>query len=127
DLADAARTAGIDVRTEISVTPGDLVPVADSTAFRIVQEAVTNMLRHSGAAHALITAHLVDDVLHVEVSDDGRGAPDAMAPDAMSPCGTAQAGYGLAGLAERVRLLGGTLSTHSDDGFALRARIPARP
>jgi signal transduction histidine kinase len=80
-----------------------------------VQEALTNVVKHAHARHVEVSARLHEDVLHVRVSDDGQGSTDPAD------------GHGLAGMAERVRLLGGTLETRSRAGFTVEARIPARP
>ncbi|WP_255621885.1 sensor histidine kinase [Pseudonocardia sp. DSM 110487] len=113
DLVDATRGVGLEVTTRIDVD--GLTPQADAAAYRIVQEALTNVVKHAGARHVEVVARLHEGVLHVRVSDDGRGSTDPAD------------GHGLAGMAERVRLLGGTLETRSGDGFTVEARIPARP
>ncbi len=115
DLVDATRGAGVEVSTRIDVPADELSPQVDAAAYRIVQEALTNVVKHSRARRAEVSAGLHEGVLHLRVSDDGQGATGS-AP-----------GHGLAGMAERVRLLGGTLETRSRPGFTVEARIPARP
>jgi signal transduction histidine kinase len=114
DLADTARGVGLEVTTRVDVAVDELSPQVDAAAYRIVQEALTNVVKHAQARRVDVTAQVRDGVLDVRVVDDGQGAT-----------GNGD-GHGLAGMAERVRLLGGTLQTRSRDGFAVEARIPAR-
>lgn len=116
EVVETARGVGVETSVDIAVTPGELSPPVDATAFRVIQEAVTNVVRHAGATRAAVAARVVDGTLLVDVTDDGRGA------------GGTERGHGLLGMAERVRLLGGTLTTTNGDdgGFAVRARLPAR-
>lgn len=117
-LAGDARAAGVDVTVDVDVAADDLSPVVDAAAYRIVQESLTNVLRHAGASSVRVTAHLRDASLVVTVADDGRGASRAAA--------TSGTGFGLTGIAERVRILGGTLRTEPDGGYTVRATLPAR-
>lgn len=114
-LVDATRAAGIEVRTDIDVEPAALPTPVDTAAYRVIQESLTNVIRHSGARHARVAARLRGGDLLLTITDDGRGrAPDDPAT-----------GYGIIGMSERVRLLGGTLTTTSDDGgFRVEATIP---
>jgi signal transduction histidine kinase len=118
DLLDTARAAGIAVTSDVEVDPGALPPPVDAAAYRVVQEALTNVARHSAARRAGVRTRLHRGVLHLTVSDDGPAGPPG-------PAG----GHGLTGMAERVRLLGGTLRAGPGPGggFAVRARIPAGP
>ncbi len=114
--AQAARDAGLEVRVDLPADPSAVPSVVGSTVFRIVQESVTNVLRHAGASTVDITVTSDRDNVHVRVADDGRG----VAPSA-SPGG----GRGIAGMRERAALLGGEVSTGSDGhGFTVEARIP---
>lgn len=126
-LARTARDVGIDVRLQLEVDPDALPSAIDATAYRIVQEAVTNLIRHSGARHASITTRRVGDDLEIEVTDDGRGPDPARRP---SPLGDAQtqSGQGLVGMRERAALLGGAVVTGpvAGGGFFVRAELPAR-
>lgn len=112
-----ARAAGLAVDTQVDVPAGALSPAVDAAAHRIVQEAVTNALRHAGAGELAVSARLEAGSLRLEIADDGRGAADL-----------AHGGVGLEGMRERVRLLGGSLEvrTAPGEGFALRAELPAR-
>ena len=87
--------------------------MVDAAAYRIIQESVTNVLRHSGAMQVQVSAVIEGDDLVITVADDGRG-------------GQAVPGFGLTGMTERVRVLGGTLTTRTRGGFTVAARIPAR-
>lgn len=117
-LVEAARGAGIDVALDLRVSSDDLAPSVDAAAYRVLQEALTNVVRHSGARHAVVSAELREGRLDLAVSDDGRGS-----------IGTGVDGAGLRGMAERVRLLGGQFSSRSraGQGFSVRASIPAKP
>lgn len=118
ELIDAAEGAGIEVTTEITATSTELSDPVDAAAYRVIQESITNVVRHSGATHARVRAALSDGHLQVSISDDGRGP---------SP-GAITGGHGMAGMTERVRLLGGSLTTRSsaDGGFTVEAVMPAR-
>lgn len=115
ELVTAAETAGLKVSTSIEIDPAELSPAIDATAFRILQESVTNVIRHAGASELQITASLTDGRLKLRVSDNGHGA-------------SATPGSGITGMQERARLLGGTLAAGSDtaQGFTVEAELPAR-
>jgi signal transduction histidine kinase len=111
-LVDAVRAGGLDVRTDISPTLAQLPKPVDLAAYRIVQEALTNVRRHSGARHA--TVRIRDgERLTIEVLDDGRG-------------GAAGEGNGIVGMRERASALGGTLAAgpRANGGFAVTASLP---
>jgi signal transduction histidine kinase len=98
------------------------VPVAGvvgATAYRIVQEALTNVLRHADARRACVEVDVEGDVLVVRVSDDGRGCDPAGGP-------SGEGGQGLVGMRERVTALGGELAAGPgrDGGFVVRAVLP---
>lgn len=112
-LVSEVERAGVRVTAEVTVTRGELSPVVDAAAYRIIQESVTNVLRHSGAMQVQVSAVIEGDDLVITVADDGRG-------------GQAVPGFGLTGMTERVRVLGGTLTTRTRGGFTVAARIPAR-
>ncbi|KAA9393251.1 sensor histidine kinase [Kocuria coralli] len=116
-LVDAARGAGIEVSTDITVMPSDLSAPVDTAAYRVIQESITNVIRHSRSTRAHVRADLHDGHLWLSISDNGRGRGQD----------DQRTGYGIAGMTERVRLLGGSLTTHSlPDGFTVEATIPAR-
>jgi len=116
-LVSAAREAGVDVVAELDVPGGVLDGAVDAAAYRIVQESLTNALRHSGASRVTVRAGVDGGRLELSVCDDGRGPGDALRP-----------GAGMAGIEERAVTLGGSVSFgRSDDGgFAVRARLPVR-
>ena len=117
-LVDSAHAAGLTVRSRIAVQPSQLSPSIDAAAFRVVQESLTNVLRHAHATQAKVTAELHGGDLRVIVSDDGVNPVSPSHP----------AGHGLAGMAERVRLLGGSLHTRPGEGggFVVDVRLPAK-
>jgi signal transduction histidine kinase len=118
DLLDGVRRAGLAVEVLVEGTPRDLAPGIDLTAYRVVQEGLTNALRHAGDAHARLVLRYGSDALQVEVADDGTGP---------ATHGNGQ-GHGLIGMRERVALLGGTLETGArpGGGFLVHAELPLR-
>jgi len=97
----------------------------DAASYRIVQESLTNVLRHSHATRVRGSAHIQDATLVVTVADNGGGG------DTGDRSGGGSLGHGVTGMAGRVRVLGGTFTTYSTGttspaGFAVTARIPAR-
>ena len=121
DLVVPARRAGLEVELELPQETAAIPAVVGLSAYRVTQEAVTNTLRHSGAAHLSIRVTRDGDELDIVVRDDGRaGASDAVSPSAGGE------GHGLKGMAERVEALGGTLSTGVDPqgGFEVHATLP---
>ena len=121
ELMDAAREAGLGVTSEVSGPPVPLSPGVDLTAYRIIQEALTNAVRHAPGATASVRVTYEPSHVCVEVTNT---AP-ARAPSQL-PAGQAGPGYGLAGIAERVASCGGALSLGptADGGFAVRSRLP---
>jgi signal transduction histidine kinase len=118
-LIDRIRGAGIAVELVVEGDRRDLPQGLDLSAYRVVQEALTNTLRHARAASARVLLRYTPDALEVEVVDDGCGAAAAMleAP---------HHGYGLVGMRERVAMLGGevTAAPRVGGGFEVRARLP---
>lgn len=110
---------GIAVELDLALPPARLAAEIETSAFRLVQEALTNVARHSGAKTALVTATADDRILHVEVSDRGCGFNLAAAQERRDS-------LGLAGLAERVRLAGGQFEivSHPGRGTRLHAEFP---
>lgn len=114
-LAAATTAAGVRVEVRRLGEVRPLPPDVDLSAFRIVQESVTNVVRHSGAPACRVTVDYGDGALALEVTDDGRGHGTAT--------GT---GFGLAGMRERVALLHGEFSAapRPEGGFRVAARLP---
>jgi signal transduction histidine kinase len=132
EVLDQVRGAGLPVDLEVVGTPGPLSPGVDQTAYRIVQEALTNAIRHARATQAAVTLRYEPGYITVSVTDSGR-RPDGLiqAPDgAVGRPGSllSGSGLGLAGIAERVASCGGNLSVGPTeaDGFAVTARLPSR-
>jgi signal transduction histidine kinase len=117
NLLSRMQETGLVVEFEIEGAPRSLPPGLDLSAYRIVQEAVTNTLKHSGGARAAVTVRYCEDALELEIVDDGQfGRNDD------------SGGHGIAGMRERVRLFGGELDAgrHPGGGYAVRARLPLR-
>jgi signal transduction histidine kinase len=114
-LTDEVRRAGLEVRLQVQGDAFLLPPGLDLSAYRIVQEALTNTLKHAHASRAVVQVTYGCGDIEIEVSDDGRG-----------PSGSDGRGHGLVGISERVRLYGGDMSAGASatGGFVLRARIP---
>jgi signal transduction histidine kinase len=122
-LVTQVRQAGLAVTLTRSGEPRRLPPAIELSAYRIVQEALTNVLRHAGPARAEVAVGYRDDALVLDVTDDGRGAAAGL--DHPPVPGS---GHGLVGMRERVALFGGQLSTgpRAGGGFAVRAQIPVQ-
>jgi signal transduction histidine kinase len=119
--AQAAREAGLEVAMSIEVDQAAIPAPTASTAFRIVQESLTNVLRHAGANRVTISVRSGNDELHVRVADDGHGAEKESGRRSTVGDG----GRGVDGMRERAALLGGTLTTESSPaGFTVEAVLP---
>ncbi|MER5227435.1 sensor histidine kinase [Streptomyces flaveus] len=116
ELVSSAARAGLDVRIEQSGTHSPLPASVDLAAYRIVQESLTNAVKHSDARHVAVRIHHGDRELTLSVQDDGQGAT-------RSGHG---GGSGIAGMTERARALGGTLSAEPGraGGFIVRGQLP---
>ena len=115
ELVEQMREAGLPVELTIEGDQRSLTPGLDMSAYRIVQEALTNVLKHAGDARAHVAVRFGVDEVELEVVDDGHGPLDG-----------ANGGHGLVGMSERVALFGGLLDygTHNGYGFRVRARLP---
>jgi signal transduction histidine kinase len=118
DLVARSDAAGLRVTTRIDGTPRLLPPRVDLAAFRIVQEALTNVTRHAAAKHVEISISYGDRDLIVQIDDDGHG------PASQSASG----GKGISGMRERATALDGELETGAgpQGGFRVKARLPMR-
>jgi signal transduction histidine kinase len=118
-LAEVAK-AGLAVRLGVEGTPSPLPAGVDLSAYRIVQEALTNVVKHAGPARAQVTIGYHEQDVTVEVTDDGRGAA------ASTSDGQARVGHGLIGMRERVAAFGGDLKVGPEPGggFRVAARLP---
>ncbi len=117
ELVERSRAAGIDVRLECDEA-GVLPGAVDQAAYRIVQEALTNVVRHARGSTATVRITGSDGAVVVEVQDDGRGAA--------SPVDLHTGGHGVAGMRERARALGGNLQAgpQPGGGYRVRAWLP---
>lgn len=117
ELVAQLRAAGLDVDLRLQANVGDLPPGRALAAFRVVQEALTNVLKHAPAAHVQVTVRQAAGELQIDVVDDGQ-------PSAGDPW--ARGGYGLVAMRERVTMYGGTLDAgrRPEGGFAVSARLP---
>jgi signal transduction histidine kinase len=118
-LAEVAK-AGLAVKLRVEGKPTELPAGVDLSAYRIVQEALTNVVKHAGPAHAQVAIRYRDQEVAVEVIDDGRGVA-AVAGD-----GRRGSGHGLIGMRERVAAFGGDLEVgpRPGGGFRVAARLP---
>jgi signal transduction histidine kinase len=114
-LLSTTREAGLPVELRIEGTPTELPPALDTTAYRIVQEALTNAVKHANAGRAEVLVRYGTDTVELVVSDDGRGNGDG-----------GGGGHGLVGIRERVSVYGGELKAgpQAGGGFRLRATLP---
>lgn len=118
-----ARDAGIEIELDATLDRSALAPAVETACFRIVQEAVTNVVRHAKAQHASVSLIARTRQLDVTVRDDGVGFEPELATAAMS---AARGRLGLLGMAERAALAGGELAVESSPGRGtiVRARLP---
>jgi signal transduction histidine kinase len=118
-LAEVAK-AGLAVKLRVNGTRPPLPAGVDLSAYRIIQEALTNVVKHAGPARAQVVVGYRDQDVTVEVIDDGRGAVTSVSD------GQAGTGHGLIGMRERVQAFGGDLEVgpRSAGGFRVAARLP---
>jgi signal transduction histidine kinase len=116
-LAAAMAEGGLPVEVAVTGERASLPAAVDLAAYRIVQESLTNVVRHAGPATATVRVGYQPDALVVEVADTGRGRPSGAARPG---------GHGIAGMRERAAAVGGTLQAgpSGDGGFLVRARLP---
>jgi signal transduction histidine kinase len=136
ELTSLARDAGLDVKVEVStpshearrdgtepapVMPRELPGPVDRAAYRILQESITNVIRHAGPARVTVGVEYGPQDLRIRVTDDGCGGRTAGRPEAVDG-----AGRGIAGMRERCALLGGELTAgpRASGGFEVHARLP---
>jgi len=119
DLAAQVSEAGLPVKVTVEGTPVALPSSVDLSAYRIIQEALTNALKHAGPAHASVKIRYRSDCLELEITDDGRGASGGRVGDD-------KRGRGLIGMRERVVLFGGELNVgpRLEGGFRVHVRLP---
>jgi signal transduction histidine kinase len=117
ELAEHVRRTGLSVEVDVSGRRNGVAPGLDVAAYRIVQEALTNVLKHARAASATVAIEYGEQAVRIEVTDDGVG-----------PAPAAEGGQGLIGMRERTALYGGRLESGSGPagGFLVRAVLPLR-
>jgi signal transduction histidine kinase len=115
DLVADVTESGLQVEVRETGEERDVPPGVDLSAYRIIQESLTNVLKHAGAARATVSLDYEPDQLRLSVKDDGRGAANVNGN-----------GHGLVGIRERVAVVGGEIETGpgADGGFEVRARLP---
>jgi signal transduction histidine kinase len=116
-LVAGARRAGLETTLSVTGTPTPLSAAVDLAAYRIVQESLTNAIRHAGPAQASVWLSYGDDELRIDVADTGRGKPVGVSEGA---------GHGLVGMRERAAAVGGSVETGPSPGggFRVAARLP---
>ncbi|MFI6096225.1 sensor histidine kinase [Lentzea sp. NPDC051213] len=114
ELLESARAAGLEVSHGVYGAPRDVSSAVALSAYRVVQEALTNVVKHAEAQHVDVRMRFLDSALEVEIADDGRGR------------GATGAGFGLVGMRERVAVHGGSLEAgpRRDAGYLVRASLP---
>jgi signal transduction histidine kinase len=119
DLLERSRAAGLDIDLAVEGRPRALAQSVDLSAFRIVQEALTNVVKHAGPARTTVRLAYGTDALELSVVDDGEQAVHGGAA-------AAPGGHGLIGMRERTALFGGSLAAGPRDerGFEVRASLP---
>ncbi len=126
DLIAGVRATGLDASLQVTGDPFDIPPGAGLTAYRIVQEALTNCIKHAAGARSVrVSLCYEDPQLQIEVNDDGLlpWPPEGGAPPVPTP------GHGLAGMHERASVYQGTVAAgpDPDGGWRLAARLPVGP
>ncbi len=116
-LVDRMVAAGVPVELVVTGRPRRLTPGIDLCAYRVIQESLTNILKHAAQAHATVTLHHHADRLTVRITDDGRPVPAS---------GGVPGGHGLLGMRERAELYGGTLTAgpRPEGGFEVTLTLP---
>jgi signal transduction histidine kinase len=119
-LMDTARAAGLPVHVRVEGEPRQLSPATDVSAYRILQEGLTNTLKHAGPACAEVLLRYGNGHIELEILDDGRG---------MDGTNGNVDGHGLVGMRERVAFCSGTLETgpRPEGGYRVRATLPVDP
>jgi signal transduction histidine kinase len=123
-LVDATSRAGVPTQVTISGDRRSLPATVDLAAYRIVQESLTNVLRHAGRSSAVVAISYADDAMTISVDDNGRGSTHQSTGTNGHP--SKVSGHGIVGMRERAHALGGELQAgpRADGGFRVRARLP---
>ncbi|NDL59105.1 sensor histidine kinase [Phytoactinopolyspora mesophila] len=127
-LTAMARESGLDLKLEMTSPPVPLPSAVDSAAYRILQESVTNVIRHAGGARVTISVRFDEESLELRVTDNGPGAGDWPGGGVRhnQPDGLSTTGRGIIGMRQRCELLGGHLDVgpRPGGGFEVRASLP---
>jgi signal transduction histidine kinase len=127
-LVSQVQDAGLRVRVRVEGQPGTIPPGIDLSAYRIIQEALTNVIKHANSPSADVLICYRPGSLTVEVTDHGRGVPAGQAREipAGLPSGRNGSGHGIIGMRERVAVFGGQFAAGPgpDGGFRVRAQFP---
>ncbi|WP_329792638.1 sensor histidine kinase [Lentzea sp. DG1S-22] len=115
ELLENARATGLNVSHGVYGAPRDVPPGVALSAYRVVQEALTNVVKHADAKHVDVRMRFLDSALELEITDDGRGRSAPSGP-----------GFGLVGMRERLAVHGGSLEAgpRRDAGYLVRASLP---
>jgi signal transduction histidine kinase len=121
DLVERVRAGGLSVELRVEGTARPLAPGVELCAYRVVQEALTNVIKHAGGARTTVELRYGLHEVMVSVIDDGEGVIQDRVPSG--------AGHGLIGMLERAKLYGGTIriGPRSEGGFAVRLTLPTSP
>jgi signal transduction histidine kinase len=116
-LVDSAAASGLTVDVQFEGEVADLPATVDTAAYRIIQESLTNVIRHAAATHVMLTIAVNTQELRLQLTDNGTTAVASVTP-----------GSGIAGMAERARLLGGALTAQPlpAGGFEVKATLPLK-
>jgi len=124
---EVAQSSGLKLEQSVDAVDGLLSPEGEVSLYRIVQEALNNVVKHAAATAVTLELKRKGSTLQLSIFDNGRGLPSAALP---RPGAQAKGGLGLPGIKERARLLGGEAQLHSTEGRGTRLtvtiRIPAR-
>ena len=125
-LVTQVQDAGLKVWINVEGQRGAVPPGIDLSAYRIVQEALTNVIKHAGSSAANVTVSYRPESVTVEITDQGPGAPAARVPAVGVPAPRTGSGHGIIGMRERVAVFGGefTAGPGPDGGFRVRACFP---
>ncbi|MFC6885403.1 MULTISPECIES: sensor histidine kinase [Actinomadura] len=125
-LLDAVRAAGVPVELDVAGEAAPLAPPVDHAAYRIVQESLTNVLRHAGSGvSARVSLAYGDGAVELKITDDGRRSGDAGTAASWNGAARPGGGHGLNGMRERARAVGGSFTAGpGNGGFVVEARLP---
>jgi signal transduction histidine kinase len=132
ELTTKARDSGLDINIEQSSPAAPLPSAVGIAVYRILQESITNVIRHVGPTRVTVALHPGTDALELRVTDEGRRDPADPHPPARNPTSTGghpKPGRGILGMRERCQLLGGDLDARPlpSGGFEVTARLPLAP